>query len=87
MVKRTENSGRPNNKKEEELHFLAQIGSRIQAIRKEKGITQIELSYRCEMERSNMRRIEAGGTNPTVLTLRKIASALGVEIEEILQNK
>jgi transcriptional regulator with XRE-family HTH domain len=33
-----------------------------------------------------MRRIESGGTNPTILTLRKIASALGVEIDEILKE-
>jgi transcriptional regulator with XRE-family HTH domain len=87
MGKRTEKSERPVTKTSQDLEFLVQLGLRIQQIRHSKGITQIELSYRCEMERSNMRRIEAGGTNPTVLTLRKIASALGVEIEEILQNK
>jgi transcriptional regulator with XRE-family HTH domain len=87
MGKRTEKSERPVTKTSQDLEFLVQIGLRIQQIRHSKGITQIELSYRCEMERSNMRRIEAGGTNPTILTLRKIASALGVEIEEILQNK
>ena len=87
MGKRTEKSERPVTKTSQDLEFLVQLGLRIQQIRHSKGITQIELSYRCEMERSNMRRIEAGGTNPTILTLRKIASALGVEIEDILQNK
>jgi transcriptional regulator with XRE-family HTH domain len=86
MGKRTEKSERTVTKSKQDLEFLVQIGLRIQQIRRSKGITQMELSYRCEMERSNMRRIEAGGTNPTILTLRKIASALGVEIDEILKE-
>jgi transcriptional regulator with XRE-family HTH domain len=86
MGKRTEKSERTVTKSSKDLEFLVQIGLRIQQIRRSKGITQMELSYRCEMERSNMRRIEAGGTNPTILTLRKIASALGVEIDEILKE-
>jgi transcriptional regulator with XRE-family HTH domain len=86
MGKRTEKSERTVTKSNQDLEFLVQIGLRIQQIRRSKGITQMELSYRCEMERSNMRRIEAGGTNPTILTLRKIASALGVEIDEILKE-
>ena len=86
MGKRTEKSERTVTKSNQDLEFLIQIGLRIQQIRRSKGITQMELSYRCEMERSNMRRIEAGGTNPTILTLRKIASALGVEMDEILKE-
>ena len=86
MGKRTEKSERTVTKSNQDLEFLVQIGLRIQQIRRSKGITQMELSYRCEMERSNMRRIEAGGTNPTILTLRKIASALGVEIDEFLKE-
>ena len=86
MGKRTEKSERTVTKSNQDLEFLVQIGLRIQQIRRSKGITQMELSYRCEMERSNMRRIESGGTNPTILTLRKIASALGVEIDEILKE-
>ena len=86
MGKRTEKSERTVTKSKQDLEFLVQIGLRIQQIRRSKGITQMELSYRCEMERSNMRRIEAGGTNPTILTLRKIASALEVEMDEILKE-
>lgn len=64
--------------------FLQNLGNRIASIRKEKSITQVELSYRCDVEKSNMRRIEAGGTNPTALMLRKIAVGLGVSLSELL---
>jgi len=63
--------------------FLLALGNRIASIRKEKNITQVELSYRCDIEKSNMRRIEAGNTNPTVLLLKKICSALGVTFQEL----
>ena len=64
--------------------FLQALGKRIATIRKEKHITQVELSYRCDIEKSNMRRIEAGNTNPTVLMLKKIAAGLGVNLMELL---
>ena len=49
--------------------FLQNLGNRIASMRKERRITQVELSYRCDIEKANMRRIEAGNTNPTALML------------------
>lgn len=65
--------------------FLQKIGQRISKLRKERNITQIELSYRCDFDRSNLRRIESGRTNPTSLTLKKIAEALDVTVDEIFK--
>lgn len=64
--------------------FLQTLGSRIASIRKEKHITQIELAYRCDIEKTNMRRIEAGNTNPTILTLKKICAGMGISLNELL---
>jgi transcriptional regulator with XRE-family HTH domain len=64
--------------------FLQTLGNRIATIRKEKHITQVELSYRCDIEKTNMRRIEAGNTNPTVLMLKKIAAGLELPLTELL---
>ncbi len=63
--------------------FLKALGGRIAAIRKAKGITQVELSYRCDIEKSNMRRIEAGNTNVTVLMLKKICHGLNIPVNEL----
>jgi transcriptional regulator with XRE-family HTH domain len=65
--------------------FLKALGNRIATIRKEKHITQIELSYRCDIEKTNMRRIEAGNTNPTILMLKKICNGLGISLPELLE--
>ena len=64
--------------------FLQALGSRIAALRRERQITQAELGYRCDVEKTNMSRIEAGNTNPTALMLRKIAAGLGVSLAELL---
>ena len=76
------------NKKEQKENELFQIalGERIAKIRKEKKITQVELGYRCDFDKANMRRIEIGGTNPTILTLRKISKGLDIDITELLQG-
>lgn len=65
--------------------ILKRVGENIARIRKERKITQIELGHRCDFDRSNMRRIEAGRTNPTLLTLQKIATALETTVEELVK--
>jgi transcriptional regulator with XRE-family HTH domain len=60
--------------------YLKRIGENIRAIRLHNKISQVDLAAACNFEKGNMRRIEAGRTNPTVMTLRKIASALDVPI-------
>lgn len=65
---------------------ISEIASRIRELRKSRNMTIQELAYRCEMERSNMSRIEAGKTNLTIKTLCKICIALGVELNDILSQ-
>ncbi|MEI6594177.1 MAG: helix-turn-helix transcriptional regulator [Bacteroidota bacterium] len=65
--------------------FLLKLGQRISKLRKERNITQIELSHRCDFDRSNLRRIESGRTNPTSLTLKRIAEGLEITVDELLK--
>lgn len=64
--------------------FLKTLGKRIRDIRKEKGFTQVELGDMIDMEKPNMNRLEKGGTNPTILTLKKICIALGITLDYLL---
>ncbi|MFN5983332.1 MAG: helix-turn-helix domain-containing protein [Fluviicola sp.] len=59
------------------------IGEKIKAIRLEKGLTQIDLSTLCSIEQTNIARIEAGRTSPTIKTLYKISDALNIDIKEL----
>ncbi len=64
--------------------FIKVIGENIVRIRKEQNLTQKELSYRLDIEDSALRRIEKGRTNPTILTLKSIATVLNVNISDLL---
>ncbi len=66
-----------------EAEFLLSLGKRIKRIRTQKNITQFKLAALCDFEKASMSRIESGKTNTTVLTLRKISSALEVPIGEL----
>ena len=70
--------------KMEDKVFLKKLGETIVELRKEKNITQIDLADKCNFEKSNMRRIEAGNTNPTALTLLKISRALAILPRQLL---
>ena len=61
---------------EEEVSY---ISSRIRELRRERRLTVQELAYRCDMERSNLSRIEAGRTNLTVKTMCIICNATTVQ--------
>lgn len=60
--------------------FLKQLGKRISELRKEKGMSQLDLGSKIDMEKSNLSAIENGRQNPAALTLKKIADALGYEV-------
>lgn len=67
---------------EEEISY---ISSRIRELRKERRLTVQELAYRCDMERSNLSRIEAGRTNLTVKTMCIICNALSVSLRDVIR--
>jgi transcriptional regulator with XRE-family HTH domain len=60
--------------------FQKKLGRRIKTMREEKGVSQQELASLCDFEKSNMSRIEAGRTNPTIGTLLKISYALNINV-------
>jgi transcriptional regulator with XRE-family HTH domain len=63
------------------------VGSRIKAIRKEHGLTLEELSLKCGVSKSMLSQIETESVNPTIATVWKIASGLGIEFRALLEGK
>lgn len=55
-------------------------------MRIQKGISQADLvgKMRGEIDPTNISRIEAGRTNPTVYTLYRISEALEVKLSELI---
>lgn len=62
------------------------IGNRIQAIRKRKGITRLELGNMLHLSEHTIKSYEIGRTDITVNTLFKIADALDVSAASIIME-
>ena len=61
------------------------LGANIRRIRLEKGLMQKEFSKKVGLDPAYLSNIETGKMNVTVLTLEKIAKALGVKVEELMK--
>lgn len=60
------------------------FGKRVIELRKTKGITQEDLAYRCDIQRSYMGVIERGEKSVTLNTIEKIAAGLDISIIELM---
>jgi transcriptional regulator with XRE-family HTH domain len=69
-----------------EPRFLISLGKRIRELRKKKELTQNELAMQCNFEKASLSRIEAGKTNLTILTLKKICLALEIEFADLFDG-
>jgi len=65
----------------------AKLGLNLKRIRIKKGISQGDIARTLEVSRGFISTIENGKTNPTLATISKLAKALGVKIEELIQSK
>ena len=61
-------------------------GNMIRKYRKEKGWTQKQLGEMCGINESNIRKYELGTQNPKIDTLKKISSALGMDVFFLIED-
>ncbi|SIT04843.1 Helix-turn-helix [Belliella pelovolcani] len=59
-----------------------QLGQKIQAWRKAKGMTQEELVEKCNINVRTIQRIEAGEVMPRSYTVKAILEVLGIDMED-----
>lgn len=79
MAKKTER--KPNYYKD--IEFLIELGIHLRLLREKKGLTQEELANACDFEISQVSRIELGKVNPSISTIKKIASSLDTPLNEL----
>lgn len=60
------------------------LGANLEYLRKARGITQVQLAQVSGIPRTTISHIESGAGNPSLITLSKLAVALGVHYEELL---
>lgn len=57
---------------------------RLRAVREQHGLTQEELAQRIGLSRSQIQRLEKGGSEPSTETIANLAHALDVSMEYLL---
>lgn len=65
----------------------AKLGARLRELRLAAGLTQAELARRTGIHRPNIARVEAGRHTPSLETLARLASAIGVPTTHVLSEK
>jgi transcriptional regulator with XRE-family HTH domain len=66
---------------------LVLFGEKVRELRKEKGLSQEELSFKAELHRTYIGMIERAEKNITLVNIEKIAKALDVNIKKLFNGK
>jgi transcriptional regulator with XRE-family HTH domain len=66
--------------------ILIAFGDKVRELRKEKGLSQEELSFKADLHRTYIGMIERAEKNITLINIEKIAKALGVTLKELLDD-
>lgn len=63
------------------------IGERIRQARKHAGVSQEMLADRIKVNRSYLSLVENGKSSPTIEFLEKVASGLGIQVEDLVLGR
>lgn len=68
------------------MNILTQLGMRIRYLRKQKGLSQLDLSLEAEVNKNYISDLERGRRNPSILLLEKICKALGIDLATLFKG-
>jgi len=66
--------------------LLKALAENVKRHRKLAGISQEELAFQCEIDRTYISKLERGVANPSLLILARIAQVLKVGIEDLIKS-
>jgi transcriptional regulator with XRE-family HTH domain len=66
--------------------ILIAFGDKVRELRKEKGLSQEELSFKADLHRTYIGMIERAEKNITLINIEKIANALGISLKDLLDD-
>jgi len=68
------------------MDIKEKIGQRIKKLRELHGISQKDLSYNADLDRSYIASVENGQRNISIINIEKIAVALGVSLKDFFND-
>lgn len=67
--------------------ILISFGNKVRELRKEKGLSQEELSFKADLHRTYIGMIERAEKNITLINIEKIAKALDIGVNNLMDFK
>jgi transcriptional regulator with XRE-family HTH domain len=61
-----------------------ELGAAIRQLRERRGLTQVEVARRADIESTWLSRIETGSANPSWGTVRRICAAVDAELGDLV---
>lgn len=68
------------------MNILIQLGMRIRYLRKQKGMSQLDLSLEAGVNKNYISDLERGSRNPSITLLEKIARALDIDLSTLFKG-
>lgn len=69
------------------MEIKSKIGVRIKELREVKQMSQKDLAYTSDLDRSYIASVENGKRNISIVNIEKIADALGVTLKDFFNTK
>lgn len=66
------------------MDYKKRFGDNLRRLRNKAGLSQHDLSRRCDLDRSGIWSLEQGYRQPTLITLVKLAKVLGVDLDALV---
>ena len=68
------------------MNIQTQLGMRIRYLRKERKMSQLDLSLESGVNKNYISDLEKGRRNPTIVILNRIAVALNIDLATLLKG-
>jgi len=68
------------------MEVKSKVGKRIREIREKVEMSQKDLAYSSDLDRSYIASVESGQRNISIVNLEKIANSLGVSLSELFKG-
>lgn len=71
----------------DEKQLLKEFGQRVKSARLSMGLSQEELAFECDLDRTYISSIERGKRNLSLINIHKLATALRVNLSTLVDVK
>ncbi len=68
------------------MNIKQKIGQRIKELREQKKISQKDLAYTSDIDRSYIASVESGKRNISIVNIEKISLAMDVSVQEFFNS-